>query len=293
MKPLRVFCFAFALFAAAACSEMPEEPQVLSITPGREPRELLVGAEQQLTAQLGGRAVRAVWTTSDTAIARVDTNGLLRIASTYAACGWVEPGDCVVDVVARVDGITSSQRITVMPFVERIAPAIYMEMGDSVRLAPRFAVEGREVSWCILGERWSWNTAVARVPNTGFVVAGDTGTTKVEIEVTGRACPFVSVPVTVSERLHTLAIHPAEEFYELQAGQAVQLSAYVTNYKGVEYPALTPRWSSSDNTIISVEGGRVVAIGCRTVVPCQATITVTSGRLIASRTISVTASDND
>src|SRR5688500_13543397 len=138
MKPRHVFFCALALLANAACSELPEEPQVLSIAPGPAARELGVGTEHRLTAHLGGRAVRPVWTTSDPAIARSDASGVLRLSSSYAAFRWVQPGECAVDVVARVEGITSTQRTTVLPLVERTAPAIYLEKGDGVRLKPPF-----------------------------------------------------------------------------------------------------------------------------------------------------------
>ena len=293
MKPPRVFFFALALFATAGCSELPEAPQVLSITPGPEARDLSVGTKQQLAARLDGRVIPAVWTTSDTSIAKINASGLLLIAPTYSACGWVQPGDCAVDVVARAEGITSSQRITVLPVVELIAPRIDLEMGDSARLVPRFAVEGREVFWCKVGEGFIWNTRVASLRDGGYIVAGDAGNTTVVMEIAGRACPGLSVSVTVREPLHMLTILPVDDIHVLQVGQTAELFAHVTNWKGVEYSALTPQWSSSDDTILSVDGGRIVALGCSTAVPCQATITVRSGRLTAVRTITVRPADHD
>jgi hypothetical protein len=287
MTPRRAFFSAFVLLATAVCSELPEEPQVLSIKPGPEARELRVGTEQQLVAQLGGRAVPAEWTTSDTSIARIDATGVLRIAPSYSACDWIEPGECAVDVVARAEGITSSQRITVVPVVELIAPGIYLEMGDSSRLLPRFAAEGREVFWCTVGDGWSWDTRIAQLRDNGYVVAGDAGATRVDMSITGRACPAVSVSVAVYEPLHTLTILPVDDIHTLLAGQSAQLTAHVTNWKGIEYSALAPQWSSSDATILSVDEGRIVAVGCKTAAPCRATITVRSGRLTAARTITV------
>jgi hypothetical protein len=292
MKQLRRIFPALALLAATSCAELPEEtPQILTITPGPEKRELRTGSVLQLSARMGGRPVTAQWTTSDTAIAQIDATGLLRIASSYAGCGWVSPGDCEVEVAARVDGVVFVQKIIVLPqapFVVMNAPQLDLELGDSMRLLPRFILEQREVFWCAIDVVLSRDTSIARVRTSGHVLAGDEGETSVDIVLTGRSCPLpVNVPVVVRAPLHTLTILPDDQNTVLQSGESVQLTAQVRNWKGVSYPAIATLWSSSNEDVATVEDGRVIAKPCNTLPVCQATIMVRSGRLTAVRTITV------
>lgn len=292
MKPLRPVLSILALLTVFSCAETPAElSRIISIIPGPETRELRVGNVQQLAARMDGRPITAEWSTSDTAIARVDTTGLLRIATSYDGCGWVLPGDCEVVVMARSGGASSSQKIVVLPptpIVVMNAPQLDLEIGDSMRLLPRFVIEDREVAWCAVDVVLTRDSSIARVRTTGYIVAGDAGETIVDIVIEGRTCPLpVRVPVVVRNPLHTLTILPDDPTLVLQAGETMQLSAQVRNWKGVAYPALAARWSSSNTEVLTVENGRVLAGSCPTARVCQATIVVRSGQLTATRTITV------
>ena len=272
-----------------ACADDPTDPPTsLTIEPAAA--ELRVGSFQQLHARGADQAV--TWSTSDTTIARVDANGVLRVAVSYTACGWVTPGECKVDVIARSGSLEARQTITIMPFepiVQLASGNIDLEMGDSTQLRPRITLEGMEVSWCAVSFA-SRDSTVARVrPTSGVVLASDEGSTIIDVVLSGRVCPSTPVRVNVIVRppLHTMAILPSENETVMAAGDTIRLSALVTNWKGVTYPALFLQWMSSNPEVASIEGGLVRAHSCDVPTGCRTIITARSGRLLARRVIVV------
>jgi hypothetical protein len=294
-KTVTAYCAQLLIVLCCACADNPVGPTTptLIIEPDQATlHELRVGSSQQLTARVEGGALNQAitWSTSDSAIARVDANGLLRIAVSYTACAWVTPGDCQVEVVAETGSLRAARTITVLPFeptVELGSAQVNLEMGDSTRISPRVVLEGMEVPWCALSYQ-SADAGIAGVGAASGIVTGyDEGTTVVSVAITGRLCPTapVRVQVTVRPPLHVLRILPDDGDVVLAPGALLQLGAQVQNWKGVIYAAPFVQWSSSDPTIATVAGGLVRVIGCAGVNECRVTMTARSGRLTARRVI--------
>jgi hypothetical protein len=283
---------------ASACSDPAgtSAPARLLIEPGGELRQLLVGTWEQLTVRAvtadgkDAGPVTVTWSTDNSQLAGIDNRGELRIATSYSACDWVDPGECKVRVVARAGDLVGEQLITIMPYTPLLTVSVRqvdLEMGDSVRLASRVLLEGRDVPWCVTSFS-SRNAAVARVDAVRGVITGmDEGSTFIDVNVTGPVCPKDPEVVRVINRppWHTISIIPDVDA-TLPAGATLQLIAQVRNGKGVEYPAIAAVWSSSDPAIATVEGGLVRAVACGSP-PCRVTITVRSGKLTATKLIVV------
>ena len=282
----------------SACSDPAgtNAPARLLIEPGGELRQLLIGSWEQLTVRAvtaNGRdagPVTVTWSTDKPQIGTIDQLGELRIAASYTACDWIDPGDCKVRVIARAGDLVGEQLITIMPYTPLLAVSVRqidLEMGDSVRLTSRVLLEGRDVPWCATSYS-SRDPAVARVDAMRGVITGmDEGSTFIDVNVTGPVCPPDPEMVRVINRppWHTISIIPDVDA-TLPAGATLQLIAQVRNGKGVEYPAIAAAWSSSDPSIATVESGLVRALGCGSP-PCRVTITVRSGKLTATKLIVV------
>ena len=294
-KTVTAYCAQLLVILCCACADDPVGPTtpVLIIEPGSATsHELLVGSMQRLTVRVEGGTLEGPisWSSSNSAIARVDADGLLRVAVSYTACDWVTPGDCQVEITATAGPLRATRTITVLPFeptVELGSAHVNLEMGDSARIAPRVVLEGMSVPWCALSYH-SADAAIAGVGAVSGVVTGyDEGTTTVNVAITGRLCPTapVRVQVTVRPPLHILSILPADGDVFLAPGGMLQLAAEVQNWKGVIYAAPFVQWSSSDPDIATVNGGLVRALGCNGMAECRVTVTARSGRLTARRVI--------
>jgi hypothetical protein len=286
------------LCALAACSDpVDTDPPVrLVIETQGELHTLLTGDWKQLSARAvtaSGRdagPVSVTWSTDNSRVASIDQRGDLRVASTYTACNWVAPGECQVRVTARSADLTGEALITIMPYTAVLsvgARQLDLEMGDTVRLHTRVTLEGRDVPWCVLSFV-SQNPSIARVdPTQGVITSADDGSTKIDVTVSGPACPTNGEAIRIINRppWHTLTILPDVDD-PLLPGATLQLIAQVRNGKGVEYPAIVATWSSSDPSVATVENGLVRAVGCAAS-PCEVTITARSGKLTATTLIVV------
>jgi uncharacterized protein YjdB len=266
------------------------EPTSLVIAPGGEQRIVRIGTRDQLQARaltsngrdLGGQTVS--WSSSDTAIAKVSASGMLRIAHSYTACGWVTPGDCRVEITASSSALRARQIITVIPFeptLELNVSQLELESGSSARINAAVLLERQSVPWCVVSYA-SQNANVARADASGVVTGLDPGTTVIDVRVTGPLCPndAAHVAVTVRSQAVSLSIVPAD--VRLSVGSTVQLEAFVRNRKDVVYRAVLVQWSSSNAEIATVEDGLVRAVACEKEEPCTAIITARSGNLVTS-----------
>jgi hypothetical protein len=282
-----------ALIAAAACSDPAgtNEPARLEIE-GGSMRTLRIGSQEQMKARFVGTPAAAIaWTSSDTSIARINADGLLRLSTTYTACNWVTPGECEVRITATSGSFRADQIITVLPYeatLELNTSQLDLEMGDSTRISARVLLENNVTPWCSV-QYSSQDSAIAQVGASGIVVGRDEGRTVVDITTNGPLCPRDAAHVSITSRppRYVLAVLPGDAV-SLAATESQQLIAQVTNWKGVAYAALSVQWSTSNAQWASVNSSGLVRAGqCDQSVPCRVTITARSGRLIATKEIVV------
>ncbi|HEY0672012.1 MAG TPA: hypothetical protein VGD27_07095 [Longimicrobiales bacterium] len=286
------------LVLLAACSDpTSSEPTALVIEPGTHARTLQIGSQLQLTAHYvdaRGRHVgdaSAEWTSSDPSIAHIDPSGLLRLASSYTACDFVTPGLCQVEIIARAGEFEARQQLTILPYsptIEVNVAQLYVEIGYPQQIITSVLLELRPVPWCAVSYSVR-DPRIAQVDQaTGIINGIDIGSTVVDVNVHGPICPGgAQVELSSIEPLHVISILPETQPY-LTAGESVQLTAYVTNWKEVVYPALYVQWTSSNPQVATVENGLVRAAPCGGGEDsCRVTITARSGRLVTSRTFVV------
>ncbi|HET9439779.1 MAG TPA: hypothetical protein VFO52_06395 [Longimicrobiales bacterium] len=286
------------LVVLAACSDpTSSEPTALVIEPGANARTLQIGSQQQLTAfyvDAQGRHVSDAsveWSSSDPSIAHIDPSGLLRLASSYTACDFVTPGLCQVEIIARAGEFEARQQLTILPYspvMEVNVAQLYVEIGYPQQIFTSVLLELQPVPWCAVSYSVR-DPAIAQVdPVTGIINGIDIGNTVIDVNVHGPICPGGDqVEISSIEPLHVISILPETQPY-LTAGESVQLTAFVTNWKEVVYPALYVQWTSSNPQIATVENGLVRAAPCEGDDDvCRVTITARSGRLVTSRSFVV------
>ncbi|MXW68006.1 MAG: hypothetical protein F4Z72_13530 [Gemmatimonadales bacterium] len=222
-----------------------------------------------------GHAVRGAvvsWSSSDSAVATVDTVGLVTALS---------PGEAVVSAVSG--GAAGQSELVVLPRVPTaidVTPAMVAlpALGDTVRLAAEVrdqvgrVIEGAVVSWSSLDE------AVVTVDSVGLVTAaggGMTGVTAKSEESSGTAV------VSVMQVAGSVIVSPAAD--TLAPGDTLRLTAAAFDANGheIEKPQLS--WSSSDPAVATVDTlGLVKAVS-----PGEADILATSGSATGRMTILV------
>jgi uncharacterized protein YjdB len=130
------------------------------------------------------------------------------------------------------------------------------------------------VSWS------SANEAIATVSPDGLVRAESVGTTTVSA-MSGSLS--ATVEVTVTQTPASITVSPDSVMLEA-AGDTVTITAVVRDTNGDVIAGATVTWSSSDPSVVLVDGGLVTAAALGT-----ATITATAGTLSASAIVVVQA----
>jgi hypothetical protein len=283
---LTVLLFTLVLSCDTA-TDVPVEPAITGM-----PQTALVGSVIQLSA----RGMRAVtWSVSDSAIARISERGELRLATSYSSCRWVYPGQCTLQVTARGGERSATGSLTVLPYqplMELNVRSLELLSGDSVQIRPRFLLEMQGVQWCSATFATRDPDVASVDPVSGFVVAGDSGNTVIEVHSHGPVCPPDPAHVYVESRgrRHVLSIEPADVV--LSAGDVRQLTAIVRNFKGVMYPAAAVQWQIADTSIARINAAGVArANRCTGAEFCRTVVTARSGRLSATASIAVSRSD--
>ena len=176
------------------------------------------------------------------------------------------------------------------PIVEVSVTHLEMEAGDSQRISVRVLLENNDVPWCRVTFD-SHDPVIAPVDSTsGIVHAAEVGNTMIDISARGVLCPRGTARVAVTNRapIYVLAIVPGDDV-PLPPGTTLQLRAIVTNRKNVSYQAGVVQWTTSDANVATVGSDGVLRAGpCAA--KCQATITARSGRLVATRQVTVVGS---
>ncbi|WP_420615792.1 leucine-rich repeat domain-containing protein [Candidatus Palauibacter sp.] len=202
------------------------------------------------------------WSSSDSAVAKVDTAGLATAIS---------PGEAVISAAAGpVAGKMELVVLSRVPAGIDITPAMVAlaALGDTVRLAARVRdqigrlIEGATVSWSSLDE------AVVTVDSSGLVTAvgrGTTGITAMSGKSSGTAA------VSVMQVAGSVIVSPAAD--TLALGDTLRLAADAFDANGYEIEEPQLSWSSGDPSVATVDTLGLV----RAVSPGEADIVATSG----------------
>lgn len=236
------------------------------------------GAQTQLTAvaydagqnELTDRAI--IWSSSNTGVATVDANGMV------TATG---PGNASITATAEGKNDVATITVTQAPVASvSITPSpLSMSVGQSTGLTALVRddagnlLSGRTVAWS------SSNTAVATISPSGVVTAVAAGTTTITATSEGKSG---SATVTVTNfAVATVNVQPQSN--TIIQGSSVQLSATLTDVNGAPATNRAVSWSSSNNSIATVNSSGLVsgvAVG-------SVTITATSEGKTGSATVTV------
>lgn len=231
----------------------PEPVATVEVTP--EIGEIEVAETLQLSGtafdamsnELVGRTI--TWMSDDTAIATVDSSGLVT---------GVGPGMATITGSSGAASDTAS--ITVIPrpiaSIDIIPTSVTLEVGSEAQLnaTPRAAdgsaLMGRTISWS------SDNTPVATVDTTGRVTGVSGGTAMVTAEAEG---VDASVQVTVNEPVDSVVVTPDPA--SVLVGATVQLNADALDSMGNTLSGRFPFWSSLDTNVATVDNSTGLVTG--------------------------------
>ncbi|MYK65262.1 MAG: hypothetical protein F4022_02205, partial [Gemmatimonadetes bacterium] len=250
------------------------EASVVEVAPTEA--ELQPGDTVRLTAQAqdanGFALADAVftWTSSDTAVAVVDSAGLVRAV-------W--DGEATITAVA--DSIEGSATIGVGRVVAAVTVTpveIALSPGDTARLSSE-ATDGQGVAIPGAGISWaSSDESVATVDSTGLVRAIGRG----EAAITATAgSASASARVTVATTVTTVLLTPSEAVLSVSDSLLLSATAWDGNGALVEDAEVT--WASGNESIATVTESGVV----RGVTGGRAPITATSGAASGSADVTV------
>ena len=223
------------------------------------------------------RNAQFLWASSDTAVATVDTDGLVTAVDNGTATITAMAGEVSASAVLTVEQVAAA--VSVSPTADTL-----VALGDVVRLTAEATdangnlVVNAEFSWA------SGDTAVATVDEDGLVTAVDNGTATITAtagEVSGSAV------LTVAQEVTSVTVLPATD--TLSVGNTLQLTAEATDANGNPVVDAEFSWESGDAAVATVdEDGLVTAVGSGT-----ATITATAGELSASTALTVVNRDRE
>ncbi len=212
------------------------------------------------------------WSSSDTAVATVDSAGLVTAAGNGAASVTATAGTVSSSATVSVAQVVDS--ITVLLAADRLVAGDALPVAGEAVDANGHAIATAEFAWA------SSDASVVRVDGSGTVAAvapGEAEITALAAGVTGRAALSVvaPVPTAVSVTPDTVAL--------AALGQTTQLAASVRHQAGRVMGAAEVSWSSSDTAVATVDGsGLVTAVGNG-----AASVTATAGTVSQSATVTV------
>ena len=262
--------------SGSAAVTVGQEVAAVTVTPSAD--TLVAGDTLRLAAGVhdaNGHPVAGAeiaWASGDTAVARVDSAGLVT---------GVSAGETTV--TAASGSVAGEARLTVAapaPTTLTIAPEFVSlsALGDTVRLSAEVldqigrALPGAEVVWS------SADTAVASVDSAGLVTASGTGETTVTAVsggVSGEA------RVSVMQAAGSVVVSPAVD--TIAPGDTLRLVAEAFDRNGHRVEGVVLDWSSSDGAVASVDNSGLVegiAVG-------RAAITAASGDALGTSEITV------
>ncbi len=237
-----------------------------------------IGETVQLTATVqdqNGQAIagaNVTWRSSDTAVARVSTTGLVTSTGNGTARITARSGSTEQGVTVRV--MQAPTGITIDP-----SEATLTAIDETVQLEVRvvdpnnMTIEEAVVAW------QSSDASVATVSDGGLVTAVSNGA----VSITATSGDLtVSSEVTVKQTPDSIVVVPVETILPA-VGETVQLTATVLDHNGHNVDGADVTWASSDEAIATVdEQGLVTAVAGGTV-----EIAARSGEISAVSAITV------
>ena len=265
---------------AWACSEPAEPVRVGTVEVTAPVSSVVVGGTVQLSATVKDAAGNVLtdrlvtWTTNNSAVAVVNSSGLLMTAST---------GNVIV--TASSEGVTGSTTITVNPppvatvAIDPTTATLVVgqnrALTANVRDAAGNVLTGRTVTWS------SNNTGVATVSASGQVSAVSAGTATITATSEGRS-GTATITVTPAP-VASITLTPSTQT-SIAVGGTQAFSATMRDANGNVLVGRTVSWSSSNTAVASISAGGL-ALG---LAPGTTIITGTSEGQAASVALVVT-----
>jgi uncharacterized protein YjdB len=252
---------------------------VATVTVSPASATVVIGGTQQLSAvtrdstgnTLTGRVV--TWSSSNTAVAIVDANGLVTA---------VAEGSATITATSEGKNGTAAITVTLMPVASvTVSPAsASVRVGNTQQLsavtkdAAGNTLTGRVVTWS------SSNTAVATVNSSGLVTAVAVGSATITATSEGKSgtAAITVTPVPVA----TVTVSPASA--SIRVGSTQQLSAVTKDSAGNTLTGRVVTWASSNTAVATVSSSGLVTGK----VAGSATITATSEGKNGTAAITVT-----
>lgn len=253
---------------------------VASVSVSPTAPSLQVGSTVQLTAVtrdaggnvLSGRAIS--WTSSNNAIASVNSNGLVSAVSAGSA-----------SVIASSEGQTATSSVTVTaipvasvtvsPATSNLQPGGTAQLSAVTRDANNNVLTGRVVTWA------SATTAIATVNSSGLVTAVAAGTTNITATSEGRSGSAAVTVAVVPVASVTVTLPNAN----LGVGSTMQAVATLRDANNNILTGRTVTWASGNTAFATVStSGLVTGVAAG-----ATTITATSGGVSGSANLTVVA----
>lgn len=236
----------------------------------KQTAQLVARITDSTGATLNGRST--TWSSSAPTVATVDNDGTVTAIATGTA-----------RISATSEGKSGSANVTVTPVpvasIDLTPATLSLIEGETQQLTARVrdaqgnVLSGRLITYI------SGAPAVATVDATGIVTAVGPGSALIIATSEGaRATTAVTV---VAASVAKVAVSPTTG--NLLQGEALQLTAAITDTRGLPMAGKTATWTSSNPTVATVGNTGLV----RAVTPGTTTITATSDGVSGTATISV------
>lgn len=238
---------------SASASVTVKQPYT-AITLNRQTLSLDEGATATLTATASPQTAddAVVWNSSDPAVATVDANG--RVSAVNGGTAVITAASRERPTVVRATcTVTVTSPVVHVTGVSLSSSSMDMYIGDSriivATITPANA-ENKNVSWR------SSDESVATVNSSGTVLARSIGTTTITV-TTEDGGKTATCNVTVRERpVGVTSLVLEQSAITLAFGNSEMLTAILLPENATNKNVI---WSSSDETVAKVEGGRVTA----------------------------------
>ena len=248
---------------------------VTSITLSQETAEMLIGETVQLKANIqpaNATDKDVIWASSRQSVATVSDDGLVTA---------IDEGTCTITASAggksATCAVTVSKKAVPVTSVTLDRNSLVMEEGQSTTLvatvSPADATDNT-VSWS------SSNTSVVSVDGYGTITAAKEGSAVITAAAGGKSATCV---VTVYKKVIPVSSVTLDRYsVTLEVGGSTLLVATVNPSDATDK---TVTWTNSDDTVISLDGGKVKALK-----EGSATVTAMAGDKSASCLVTVAKS---
>ena len=263
--------------APAPVASVTVTPSTASLTVGQGVRLVATTSDSAGNA-LSGRAV--TWTTSNPAIATVDTSGYVTSvaagSATIVATSEGKSGSAAITVTNPAPAPVAS--VTVSPSTASLTVGQGVKLVATTKDSAGATLTGRAITWS------SSAPSIASVDSTGYVTAVAAGSATITATSEGKSgTAAITVAAPAPAPVASVTVTPSSA--ALSAGQGVQLQATTKDSAGNVLTGRTITWTTSNPAVASVtSSGYVTAMGAGT-----ASIVATSEGKTGSASISVSA----